>query len=90
MIGLPFIYTVAGAVFAAWAVLTLADRAQPRRFASAGFWALLALSFLAGDRLGDTGNGVLVLALVAIGGFGLIGRANPATASADDRIASAA
>ncbi|OYU15749.1 MAG: hypothetical protein CFE37_04230 [Alphaproteobacteria bacterium PA4] len=90
MIGLPFIYTVAGAVFAAWAVLTVADRAQPRRLASAAFWALLALSFLAGDRLGDIGNGVLVLALVAIGGFGLVGRANPATTSADDRIASAA
>lgn len=90
MIGLPFVYSITGAIFAAWALLTLVDRALPHRLASAAFWGLLALSFLAGDRLGDTGNGLLVLALVAIGGFGLVGRADPATTSAADRIASAA
>jgi uncharacterized membrane protein len=90
MIGLPFVYAIAGAVFAAWAVLTLRDRGQPRRLASAAFWALLAISFLAGDRLGDLGNGVLVLLLVGIGGFGLVGRANPPTTSDAARAASAA
>lgn len=89
MIGLGLVYTIAGLVFAGWAVLTLLDRKQPRRLTSAVFWALLALSFLAGDRLGDLGNGVLVMALVSIGGFGLVGRAHPPTTSDADREASA-
>jgi uncharacterized membrane protein len=90
MIGLPFVYTIAGLVFAAWALLTMIDIAQPRRFTSAAFWGLLALSFLAGDRLGDLGNGMLVLGLVGLGGFGLVARANPATTSDAERAASAA
>jgi uncharacterized membrane protein len=90
MIGLPFVYAVAGLVFAGWAVLAVFDRAQPRRFTSAAFWGLLALSFLAGDALGDVGNGVLVLALVAIGGSGGVGRADPPTTSDPQRAASAA
>ncbi|MBC7506841.1 MAG: DUF979 domain-containing protein [Sandarakinorhabdus sp.] len=90
MLGLPFVYTVAGLVFAAWSLLTFADRAQPKRLTSAAFWGLLALSFLAGDRLGDLGNGVIVLALVGLGGFGLVGRANPPTTSDAERAASAA
>ena len=90
MIGLPFVYTIAGLVFAAWALLTVLDRTQPRRVTSAAFWGLLALSFLAGDRLGDLGNGVLVLGLVGLGGFGLVARANPATTSDAERATSAA
>ena len=90
MIGLPFVYAIAGAVFAAWSLLTLFDAAQPRRMTSAAFWGLLALSFLAGDHLGDLGNGVLVLGLVGLGGFGLVARANPPTTSDAERSASAA
>ena len=90
MIGLPFVYDIAGLVFAAWSLLTLRDRNQPRRITSAAFWGLLALSFLAGDRLGDIGNGVLVLGLVGLGGFALVARANPATTSDTERAASAA
>jgi uncharacterized membrane protein len=90
VIGLPFVYAIAGAVFAAWSLLTLFDAAQPRRMTSAAFWGLLALSFLAGDHLGDLGNGVLVLGLVGLGGFGLVARANPPTTSDAERSASAA
>lgn len=90
MIGLPFVYTIAGLVFAAWSLLTLFDSVQPRRITSAAFWGLLALSFLAGDQLGDLGNGVLVLGLVGLGGFGLVSRANPPTTSDAERAASAA
>ena len=90
MIDLTFVYTVAGLVFSAWSLLTLADRAQPRRVTSAAFWGLLAISFLAGDRLGDLGNGLLILALVGIGGFGLVTRANPPTTTDAERTASAA
>lgn len=90
MIGLGALYGLAGLLFAAWAVLTLADRQHPKRLGSSAFWGLLALSFLAGDRLGDLGNGALVLALVALAGSGRLGRGNPSTSSEADRNASAA
>lgn len=68
MIGLNFVYAVAGAVFALFAVLALLD--APRRIANAAFYALLSLSFFAGDVLGDFGNGLLVIALTAIAASG--------------------
>ncbi|WP_309752301.1 DUF979 domain-containing protein [Novosphingobium sp.] len=74
MIGLPQIYLLAGLVFAAFAGLSVRDRSNPKRYSTAAFWALLALSMLAGDRLGDLGNGLLVLALVAIAGLGGLGK----------------
>lgn len=74
MITLTFVYVLAGLTFALFAGLGLADRSNSKRFGNAAFWGLLALSMLAGDRLGDFGNGLLVLALVAIAGTGQIGR----------------
>lgn len=71
VIGLPLVYALAGAMFAAFAGVA----ARGRRWANAAFYALVAASFLAGDRIGDTGNGVLVLALVAIAGSGRMRRA---------------
>ena len=52
-------------MFGAIALLSALDRANPKRWANALFWGLFATSFLAGDYLGDLGNGVLVLAMVA-------------------------
>ncbi|MBO9713769.1 DUF979 domain-containing protein [Sphingomonas sp.] len=89
MIGQPFLYAVAGVTFAAFAILTLLDTAHRRRFGNGAFYALIALSFLAGDRLGDLGNGILVLGLVALAGTGLIGRGHPATTSREERQAEA-
>ncbi|MDO7842660.1 DUF979 domain-containing protein [Sphingomonas immobilis] len=66
MIGLNLVYPIAGCVFLTFAVLS----AGGRRWGNAAFHALLALSFLAGDRLGDLGNGCLVIALVAVAAFG--------------------
>ncbi|WP_394646954.1 DUF979 domain-containing protein [uncultured Sphingomonas sp.] len=80
MIGLNLVYAIAGLVFAAFALLSARDR----RFANASFHALIALSFLAGDRLGDVANGVLVLALVALAASGRMRRSDPAP-PADDR-----
>ncbi|MDT9013255.1 DUF979 domain-containing protein [Novosphingobium sp. APW14] len=74
MIGLPFVYILAGLAFLAFAVLSLRDRTNPKRWGNGAFWGLLALSMLAGDQLGDVANGLLVLALVAIAGTGQLGR----------------
>ena len=85
MIGLPLVYLLAGLVFAAFAVLSTGDRANAKRFGNALFWGLVAVSFLFGDRLGDLGNGVLVLGLALIAGLGLLGRGQPATTSPETR-----
>ena len=87
MIRIQAVYALAGLVFAAFAWLSLSDRANPRRLGNAAFWGLVALSFLAGDRLGDRGNGVLVLGLAAIAGLGGLGRGQPATTSPQERLA---
>ena len=85
MIKLGAVYLLAGLVFGAFAVLSALDRNNRKRFGNAVFWGLVAVSFLAGDRLGDLGNGVLVLGLALIAGFGLLGRGAPATTSPDER-----
>lgn len=83
MMGLGFVYAVAGATFAAFAWLSLTDRSNGKRFGTGAFYALIALSFLAGDRLGDIGNGVLVLALVVLAGTGALGRGQAASPAPD-------
>jgi uncharacterized membrane protein len=75
MITLGHVYLFAGTIFALFALLGLLDRSNPKRFGNAAFWGLVATSMIAGDYLGDFGNGLLVLALVAIAGTGQIGRA---------------
>lgn len=85
MIGLSVVYVLAGIVFGAFAVLSALDRNNPKRMGNAIFWGLVATSFLAGDQLGDRGNGVLVLALALIAGFGWLGKGQPATTSPVER-----
>ena len=88
MIGLPQAYTVGGLFFAASAWFSASDRSNPRRTHAAAFWALLALSFLAGDRLGDLGNGVLVVGLVVVAALGM-GRSTQMTSTPEARRAAA-
>jgi uncharacterized membrane protein len=85
MIGLPLVYLLAGLMFAAFAVLGVVDRENPKRFGNAAFWGLFAVSFLAGDRLGDLGNGILALALAAIAGTGQLGVGAPKTTTSAER-----
>ncbi len=87
MIGLPALYLMGGAVFAAFALLSAFDATNAKRFGNAVFWGLLAISFFLGDLIGDIGNGVLAIGLVALAGFGRLGRGNPPTTSATQRVA---
>lgn len=89
MIDLHWLYALAGAVFGAFALTSAGDRSNPKRWGNAAFWGLIAVSFWFGDLLGDLGNGALVLALVALAGFHLIGKGQPATTGASEREASA-
>jgi uncharacterized membrane protein len=89
MITLSWVYALAGAAFAAFALLGARDTANPRRFANAAFWGLMATSMWAGDFLGDLGNGILVLILVGIAGFGGLSRGAYDDASAAEKQARA-
>ena len=74
MIGLQHVFYLMGGLFACYALLSLGDASNKKRLANALFWGLVALSLLAGDRLGDTANGWLVISLSVLGGFNLLGR----------------
>jgi len=85
MITLHWLYALAGAMFAGFALLSAVDRANPKRLGNAAFWGLMALSLLGGDTIGDFGNGLLVLGLAGLAGFGFIGRSHPPTSSDAER-----
>ena len=85
MINMHWLYIFAGAVFASFAVGSGRNRANPKRWGNAAFWSLMAFSFWFGDLLGDVGNGVLVLALVALAGVQLLGRSSGGTTSDEER-----
>jgi uncharacterized membrane protein len=85
MITIQWAYSFAGLMFAAFSLFSALDRSNRKRWGNAGFWGLMAVSLLAGGRLGDFGNGLLVLGLVALGGFGLVGRSAPPTTDEAER-----
>lgn len=64
---------LAGAVFASFALGSARESSNRKRWGNTLFWSLLAASFWFGDLIGDLGNGLLVLALVAIAGMKLLG-----------------
>jgi len=85
MINLHWLYVLAGAAFAGFALSSARDRTNSRRWGNSAFWGLLATSFWFGDFLGDIGNGLLVLALVAIAGVHFIGRGSKVSTSDEER-----
>jgi uncharacterized membrane protein len=85
MITIQWLYVMAGLMFAAFALLSAMDRSNGKRLGNAAFWGLMALSLLGGDLIGDFGNGLLVLGLAGIAGFGFIGRSAPPTTSEEER-----
>jgi uncharacterized membrane protein len=85
MITIQWLYVLAGLVFAAFAVLSARDAANPKRLRNTAFWGLLSVSFLFGHLLGDLGNGLLVVALVVVGGVFGLGQGRPATTSPEQR-----
>jgi len=86
VITLHWLYALAGAMFAAIAVTSALDRSNRKRFGNAAFWGLMALSLLGGDLIGDFGNGLLVLGLAGLAGFGFIGRSHPPTTDGQERL----
>jgi uncharacterized membrane protein len=89
MIRLEYVYVLAGLMFGAFAVMQLLDRSHPKWWRNALFWGVYAVSFLFGSHLPDLVNGVLVIAMVVIAGFGGLGRGGERTTSPAERQASA-
>ena len=85
MIGVYWLYLLAGAMFTAFAICSARDRTNTRRLANAAFWGVLAASFWFGNLIGDIGNGVLVLLLVALAGAHLLGRGSRQLTSNEER-----
>jgi uncharacterized membrane protein len=85
MINLHWLYVLAGAMFAAFAVGSALDTTNPKRWGNAAFWGLVAASFWFGDLLGDLGNGVLVLALVGLAGGHLLGKGTKSSTTVEQR-----
>ncbi|MET0337502.1 MAG: DUF979 domain-containing protein [Caulobacter sp.] len=90
MIGLEFLYAIAGALFAAIALLSGLDRSNRRRWQNATFWGLFSACFLFGSHLPDTANGALAIGLVIVGGLGGWRKGEPVTTTIAERQASAA
>lgn len=89
MIGLDAIYVLAGLMFAAFATSHALDRANPRRWRSALFWACFAVIMVAGSWLPHLLSGGLVLVMTVLATIGLKPGAD-ATTDAATREASAA
>lgn len=81
MIGLPILYVLAGLLFAVFAIGSAFDATNPKRWGSAAFWGLFAISFLAGTWLPDVVNGLLLVAMAVVAGFNLMGKGVPAPQS---------
>lgn len=81
MITYEWLYVLAGIFFAVWSLLSLRNR----RWGNAAFWGLLGASFLFGSHLTDLANGLIVLAMVGIAGFGGLKRSDPATTTLEER-----
>ncbi len=74
MIGLPVLYVLAGLLFAVFAIGSATDATNPKRWGSAAFWGLFAISFLAGTWLPDVVNGLILVAMALVAGFNLMGK----------------
>jgi uncharacterized membrane protein len=85
VITLHWLYALAGAMFAGFALLSAIDPSNPKRLGNAAFWGLMAISLLGGDVIGDFENGLLVVALAGLAGFGFIGRGHPPTTDRQER-----
>ena len=83
-------YFIAGIFLLLAAGRIALDRAHPKRWGSATFWGLLAVTFLAGKALPPVVIGYALLALVILAATKQVGEKSEAGPSVSERIASAA
>jgi uncharacterized membrane protein len=86
---LDAVYMLTGTVLWIFAVMTFADRGNPRRIGSGLFWLILGATFIFGGVLPHWVTGLLVLAMVAIDGLGRVTRGSSPEATAAEQRAEA-
>ena len=84
-----FFYGLIGLVFAAMAGRIALDRSHPRRWGSALFWGILAVTYLFGKVLPSAAVGGLVLGLVVLAAAGQVRRADERGPGRSERAAEA-
>jgi uncharacterized membrane protein len=77
--GLETVYALTGVTLLIFALMTFADRTNPRRLGSGLFWMTLGIIFMFGGVAPYWLTGLLVLFLVALDGFGQVRRGNAET-----------
>jgi uncharacterized membrane protein len=89
MITLQHAYWLFGGLLAWIAWRSARDTANPRRYATAAFWGVLALGFLAGERLPAAAMGVAVVLIAALAGLGGVRQGHYAERAPEQRVADA-
>jgi uncharacterized membrane protein len=89
VITLEFIYVLMGVLTAGVAIVSFRDRTNAKRANNAAFWALYSATFFFGTYLPPFVSGLLALSMVAVAGFGKLGKPSGESASAEERLASA-
>jgi uncharacterized membrane protein len=90
IVTLEHFYLLVGLLLAAMALISARDRHNPRRHATALFWALYAVAYLAGERLPPALAGVLMIAMALIAGFNGVRPGKHVALAEPERRASAA
>lgn len=70
IISLDLIYYLTGFIMVGVTFLTLRDRSHPKRYLTALFWGLYAISFLFGNEIPAMYMGVIVILMAIIAGIG--------------------
>ena len=71
------------------AVVNWRDHSTPRRFNNSAFWAVYAITFLAGSRLTDLANGLLLIAMVLVASIRGLGQGQKESATREEHEESA-
>ena len=74
LFSLDTVYVLTGILLVIFAVMTFTDQSNPRRVGSGLFWLTFGLIFTLGSLMPHWLTGLLVLFLVALDGFGQVGR----------------
>jgi len=79
LFSLEAVYVLTGVTLLIFALMTFADRTNPRRVGSGLFWLTLGIIFMSGGVAPHWLTGSLVLFLVALDGFGKVSRGSAVT-----------
>ena len=90
MITLEHVYWLMGALAAGVAYVNARDASNPRRWNTALFWGLYAITFLAGSRLPHVASGGVVIVMVLVASIGKLGQTTRESQTLAQREASAA